>query len=122
MPYTFFDPAKPDAATQNGTLFGTGIRNNHNALRDAAIMGGGFFGFAMAATGGTPAQPAVITYSKDTERVKAALTWGTVGGEAGNVTAATYSYSANSGTLYDVIGTKTVAYDASANVVSTTWS
>jgi hypothetical protein len=76
----------------------------------------------MAASGGTADQPATITYSKGTERVKADLTWGTAGGEAGSVTVAAYSYSSNSGTSWDTIGTKTVVYDSAGNVVSTNWS
>jgi hypothetical protein len=54
--------------------------------------------------------------------VRATLTWGTVGGAAGNVSAAVYEYSANSGSSYDAIGTKTITYDSNANVTATTWS
>lgn len=189
MPYTLYDPTKPDATAQTLTQMGTSERNNFNALRDACIMGGGFFGFNLATTGGvgtgsitsnvltitaltsgtfgvgqvisgagiTPApkitslgtgtggtgtynittanvgsititgtntvgQPETLLYTKGTERVRAALTWGTTGGEAGNVTVAIYSYSSDSGLTYSTIGTKTVTYDGSGNVVSTTWS
>lgn len=121
MPYTLFNGALPNGASQTGAQFGQGSRDNLNALRDACILGGGFPGFNLAVSGGTASQPALLTYSKGTERVKAALTWGTVGGEAGNVVSAVYSYSANSGVAYDVIGTKTVVYDGSGNVLSTNW-
>lgn len=117
MAYTIHDSTKPDAATQNGTAIMGSIRFNENALRDACIMGGGFPGFNMVASGGTAAEPALLTYSKGTERIKAALTWA-----SGNVTVAVYSYSANSGTLYETIGTKTITYDGSSNVTATTWS
>ena len=122
MAYTPFDPTKPDASTQNGTAFAGSARDNLKAIRDAAIMGGGSYGWNMALSGGTASQPAVLTYSKSTERVRASLTWGTTGGEDGNVTVALYEYSSNSGSSYDTIGTKTVTYDASANVTATTWS
>lgn len=122
MAYAQFDPTKPDAATQNGTAFAQSARDNLKAIRDAAIIGGGFYGWSMAASGGTAEQPATITYSKGNERVRAYLTWGTAGGEAGSVTAATYSYSSNSGTSWDIIGTNTIVYDASGNVTSTSWS
>ena len=122
MPYIFFDTTKPDAATQNITGFASSVRTNEAALRDAAILAGGFPGFNLAISGGTAEQPALLTYSKGVERVKAALTWGTAGGESGNVVSAVYSYSANSGTTYDAIGTKTVTYDALGNVTQTTWS
>ena len=122
MAYTNFDGAKPDGATQNGAQFAQSTRDNMNALRDAAILGGGFPGFNLAVSGGTASQPAQLLYSKGTERVRAALTWGAVGGEAGNVTVAVYSYSSNSGGAYSTIGTKTVTYDGSGNVTATTWS
>lgn len=120
--YTAFDPAKPDGSTQTGTQFGQSARDNLKALRDACVIGGGFYGFNLAVSGGSAEQPALLTYSKGTERVKAALTWGTSGGEAGNVTQAVYSYSSDSGGSYATIGTKTVTYDANANVTATTWS
>jgi hypothetical protein len=122
MAYAQFDPTKPDAATQNGTAFAQSARDNLKVIRDAAIMGGGFYGWNMAASGGTADQPATITYSKGSERVRAALTWGTAGGQAGSVTVAVYSYSSNSGTSWDAIGTKTITYDSTGNVTSTSWS
>lgn len=122
MSYTAFNAATPDAATQNGTQFAQSTRANLAALRDACVLGGGFPGWAMAASGGTAEQPATLTYSRGTERVRATLTWGTTGGEAGNVTQAVYAYSANSGTDYGTIGTKTITYDGSGNVTATAWA
>lgn len=190
MPYTLFDPTKPDPSTQNGTAIMQAIRNNLNAIRDAAIMGGGFYGFNLNASGGvvtgsisgttltvtavtsgtlavgqtisgtgvtggttitaygtgaggtgtytvsasqTVASTAItaanvadspksLCYTKSTERVRAALTWGTAGGEAGNPTVIAYSYSSDSGASYAAIGTKTITYDGSGNITATTWS
>ena len=127
MAYTLYDPTKPDATAQTLTQMGQSERANFNAIRDAAICGGGFFGFNLAVSGGSADQPAQLLYSKGTERVKVALTWGTAGGEAGSVTVAAYAYSNNSGTDYTVtpngpIGTKTITYDATGNVVSTLWA
>lgn len=122
MPYTVFDSSKPDATAQTLTQMGQSERNNFMAIRDAVIMGGGFYGWNMAAAGGTASQPATLTYSSGTERVRASLTWGTTGGAAGSVTQAVYAYSSNSGTDYDTIGTKTITYDGSGNVTATTWS
>lgn len=190
MPYTAFDPTKPDPATQNGTAIMQAIRDNLNALRDAAIMSGGFFGFNLdslsntctASISGTTMTVAAIgagtlavgqvlsgsgvtagtkisgygtgaggtgtytvdtsqtvgsttitatttegkmealSYTKGTERLRVALTWGTTGGEAGNVTVAAYSYSANSGASYSAIKTKTITYTGLGNVAGSTWS
>lgn len=122
MPYTPFDPTKPDATAQTLTQMGQSERDNLKAVRDACIMGGGFYGWNLAVSGGTADQPALLTYAKGTERVKAALTWGATGGEAGNVTVAIYSYSSNSGGAYDAIGTKTITYLSGGQVSATTWS
>ena len=122
MPYTAFDSTKPDATAQTLTEMGQSERNNFLAIRDAVIMGGGFYGWNLAVAGGTASQPATLTYSSGTERVRASLTWGTTGGEAGSVTVAVYAYSSNSGTDYDTIGTKTVTYDVDGNVTSTSWA
>ncbi len=121
MAYTPFNGALPNGASQNGTAFGQSARDNLNALRDACVMGGGFFGFNLAVSGGTADQPTQLLYSKDNERVRATLTWGTAGSEAGNVTVAVYAYSPDA-TTYSTIGTKTVTYDGSGNVTATTWA
>lgn len=122
MTYAAFDPTKPDPSSQGITAFGQSIRNNMLAIRDAVVMGGGFFGWAMAASGGTAEQPATLTYSSGAERVRATLTWGTTGGGAGSVIQAVYAYSSTSGSSYDTIGTKTITYDASGNVTATSWA
>lgn len=191
MTYTVFNGALPNGATQAGTAFGQSARDNLNALRDAAILGGGFPGFNLNAAGGVVTgsitattltvtavtsgtlgvgqtlsgtgvtggttitalgtgtggtgtytvsvsqtvgsttitgvnaaadQPRTLAYTKSTERIRAALTWGTSGGSLGNVTVAVYSYSSDSGATYSTIGTKTITYDGSGNVTATTWS
>lgn len=125
MTYPTFNPALPNGAApdlQTGPQVTQSVRDNQRVLRDAAILGGGFFGWPMTPSGGSASQPAVLTYSNGTERVKAALTWGSSGGAAGSVTVAAYSYSSNSGGAYEAIGIKTITYDASANVSGTSWS
>jgi hypothetical protein len=122
MAYTPFDATKPDATAQTLTQMGQSERDNLRAIRDAVVSMGGFAGWNMAPSGGTAEQPATITYSKGSERVRASLTWGTTGGAAGNVTVAVYDYSSTSGSSYDTIGTKTYTYDPAGNVTATTWS
>lgn len=116
MAYTAYNESYPDG-TRTGPQVVSDIKANLLAMRDAIVMGGGFFGWAMAATGGTADAPTTLTYSKGTERVRATLTW-----SAGKVTQALYAYSANSGGSYDTIGTKTITYDGSDNVTGTSWS
>ena len=122
MAYNQFDDTLP-VSTATGPQCITDIRDNQQAMRDMIIVGG-MVGWNMTATevGGTAEQPELLTYAKSTERLKAVLTWGTSGGGDGNVTQAIYSYSSDSGSNYDVIGTFTPTYDADGNVTSTAWS
>ena len=121
MAYTGLDLTKPDGATQNGTQVLQSVRDNQRALRDM-IVGNFTAGWAMAPSGGTAAQPAQILRSAGAESLRAALTWGTTGGGAGNVTQAVYAYSSNSGGSYDTVGTLSITYDTSGYVTGTTWS
>lgn len=116
MAYVPFNETYPDG-TRTGPQTVADIKANMLALRDAAVMGGGFFGWAMAATGGTAEEPTTLTYSKGTERVRATLTW-----SSGRVTQVVYAYSSNGGSSYDTISTKTITYDGSDNVTGTSWS
>lgn len=95
---------------------------NSDVSGTAIVMDGHYYAWALTPSGGTAEQPAVIVYAKGVERVRATLTWGTTGGAAGNVATAVYEYSANSGTNYSSIGTKTMTYDAAGNVTLTAWS
>lgn len=120
MAYNQFDDTLP-VSTATGPQTVTDIRDNQQAMRDMIVLGG-MVSWNMAASGGTAEQPTQLLYSKSTERLKSALTWGTSGGGDGNVTQAIYSYSSNSGTDYDTIGTLTPTYDTDGNVTATTWS
>lgn len=126
MAYTDYDDAQPvSSGASLGTIM-TNVRNNLRAMRDAIVgISGGFIGWDWDSYDSnnatppvlTPDQPAYIIWSKGTLRVKAVLTWGTVGGEAGQVTRIVYSYSADSGSNYDVIkgGSTNGYYDFTYN-------
>lgn len=188
MPYTTFDPTKPDGSSQNGAQALQSVRDNARALRDACIAAAGDFpdydnalgaavvtgsisgttmtvtavtsGLLMlgmtvtgtgvtagtkitafgTGTGGTgtytvnnsqtvastvltgacadPAQPAAVLWKKGTEWIKCEMTWD----GSGNCTQEKYSYSADSGVTWVVIGTATNAFDGSNNWTGTTWS
>lgn len=121
MAYTAFDGSKPDPTTQGITAYSQSVRDNEQALRDAVIAGA-LAGFNMTQSGGTAEQPANILFTKSTEIVKLALTWGSSGGEDGNVTQIVASYSSDSGAGYDTIGTATFTYDSNAYCTAITWS
>lgn len=137
MAYTDYVATTPDPTTQTPGQAFTSDRANLLALRDALIGGTGFMpGWSCVAqnTAGTsppttPAAPDQLLFSKGTERLKCALTWATDGnGDRSKVTRIVVSYSANSGTLYDVIkggstnGYFNITYDANDNFLSSAWA
>ncbi len=121
MTYTAFDDTLPNAATQNGTTAMQSVRDNLRAMRDAVVFSA-FPGWNFSKSGGTAEMPAIILYSKSTDRLRVSLTWGTTGGATDNVTVAVYEFSSNSGSSYDAIGTCTVTWDAAGLITATTWS
>ena len=138
MPYVAYTSTLPDPATQAGTAFGESTRDNLRALRDTLAATGLVQGFNYSATGGTAEQPLTLFYRRvaNNECVKVVLTWGSSGGESGNVKTATYYYASDeSGTLPgSPVGTYvamadtggkyivTMTYDSSGNCTATTWS
>ncbi len=121
MSYTAFDGSKPDPTTQGITAFASSTRDNLEALRDA-VVAGIMPGWNLSASGGTVDEPAAWIYAKGSERVKLELTWGTTGGEDGNVTVMVMKYSSDSGSNYDTVGTATFTYDSNGYCTAITWS
>lgn len=117
MPYTAFDSSKPDATAQTLTQMGQSERNNFMALRDADFFGGDP-GWTYSQTGGTANEPTTQLWSKGTERLRITATFGTTGGDNGNLTAATLEYSSDSGSTYDTIEARTLTYDGDGNFTS----
>jgi hypothetical protein len=121
MAYVHFDKGNPDATTQTLAQMGQSMRDNLKAIRDM-VAAGTLIGWNGTPSGGTADQPAVITHSKGTERIRETITWGSTGGATGNPQVILYEYSSNSGTSYDTIGTLTYTFDASGNVTAWAWS
>ena len=121
MAYQAFDVTKPDAVTQNGTQVVQAIRDNIRALRDLVVTGASF-GWTTTASGGTPEQRTTVVRANGVERLRSAITWGTTGGEEGNVIRVDYSYSLDSGSTYEAIGYVVNTYDVDGNFVSQAWS
>ncbi len=120
MAYTQFEDNKP-VDTDTGPDVIDDARNNLMALRDMVVMGA-MPGWNVSKSGGTTSQPAIIYWKNGSEWIKAALTWGSSGGADGNVTQAVYSYSSNSGSTYDTIGTETITYETDGSFKSSSWS
>lgn len=120
MPYIQFDQTKP-TGTANGSVTLQHVRENLAAIRDIAALGAAI-GWNYTWFGGTAENPENTRLDRGTERLRATITWGTSGGADGNATQIVFAYSQNSGGTYETIGTQAIAYDASGNVTSTTWS
>ncbi len=126
MAYEWFDVNKPDIADAGSSVVDE-ARETVMALRDAVIMGHiASWDLTIVEGGGDAEEPDELKYSDGTggttEWIKAVLTWGTTGGEDGNITVEVWSYSADNESSYDTIGTRTITYDGSGNVTAEAWS
>lgn len=120
MAYTHYQDSKPDVSDIGSDLV-EDIRQNFMALRDA-LVAGAVYGWDMTPSGGTADQPVVIKFNRGTsEYLKLALTWGTTGGEEGNVTVCVFSYSTDD-SIYDTIGMLTMTYTSEGFVTAASWS
>lgn len=134
MPYIPFNETTPEPA-QEGPEVLASTRENLAALRDDVVKGNAT-GWNMqtqdsdgSSPPSVPSQPEQLLYSKGVLRIRLSLTWGTVGGEAGNVTQVFQEFSVNSGALYEPMitpdapsGIKTISYHADGTPLSTNWS
>lgn len=130
MAYEYLQPTKPTTAgsptpTRQASIDAT--RQNIVALRDILVALGVVQGFDYSVSGGTAEEPAELYFKKGVEWIKVVLTWGTTGGEDGNVTKAAYYYSSNSGGAYDAMVDDggeyvlTLTYDSNGNCTGTSW-
>lgn len=115
------DISKPDATTQTLTQMGQSERDQLTYLR-ACVSSGTLAGYSLAISGGTAEQPTTFIYSKGTEKIREAVTWGTSSGANGNPQTIVYSYSSDTGATWASIGTLTYTYDASSNVTTANWT
>lgn len=122
MAYTKFTSDTPVIADTGGEVIDD-TRNNLMALRDA-IVAGTLVDWNLDITigGGSAEEPDELIYKKSTEWIRLQITWGTTGGEDGQPTVIIYAYSADSGGVYDTIGTATMTYDSNGNMTDLTWS
>lgn len=119
MAYSSYIIGNPDGSTGTGATFATQLQNNINALMHGVVMG--MFedwNYASTIGTGTAANPQYMIWSRGVYRIRATPTWN---GD-GNPASILYEFSANSGGLYEAIGTVTYTYDGSANVTAYTWS
>lgn len=127
--WTDFDPTVPDSS-QAGPDVTLSANANDVALWAMLVMSGMAKGWTLAvnAGSGTAEQPQwmVWSYSDSLHRVRATNTWGTTGGELGNITQSVIQYTTDGASTPDSTGTWasvcTIGYtlDSSGNVTATT--
>lgn len=121
MAYAQFNGSKPVTSPDTRQESIDAIRNNGLAVRDMAILGT-CPGFDFSTSGGTPDQPAITLRTKGLEVLRASITWGTTGGQAGNPTSIVYEYSADGGSTWNAVGTVAFTYDTDGYPTGSTWS
>jgi hypothetical protein len=120
MAYTSFAEDKP-VINENGDVVINYTRTNLMALRDAIVMGA-LKSWNLSVSGGTVSEPAIIYWTRSTEKIRATITWGTSGGSDGQPSVVVYAYSSNSGSSWDTIGTLTFSYESGGSMTSSVWS
>lgn len=122
MVYVPFVSDKPVIA-DDGDVVINNTRENLMALRDGLVAGALVdWDLTVTVGGGTAEEPDEIIYKNGTEWIRLDITWGTTGGEDGNPTVIVYAYSANSGGLYDTMGTWTGTYNSNGTLTAGVWS
>lgn len=126
MPYIPYDVAKPiTLQTRQAAI--DAERTNLIALRNVLAANGAVQGWDYTWAGGTIDQPTQQQFRRGAEWITLLLTWGTVGGEYGNMTRCVYFYSSNSGAVSDPMADTTgnyvanFSYDADGNCIGITW-
>ena len=136
-------PSKLIETTRHETLNNFRVNTNEvavavaNSIQSDEFLSAGniLHGWNVSVSGGTPEQPQYITWSKGTSRVRMELTWGTVGGAAGNVTQCVVSLSEDSGSTWNIFkgidtdgedlltnGIFALSYDSNGNFTTGIWS
>lgn len=125
MALVAFDNANPSGG-QAGTALPASALGNDKALLDAVIFGQ-MPGWVFSVSGGTASEPAQMHWRNAALNVwfRASITWGTTGGNNGQMTAITWEKSINGGVDWTSgtggsYGSEVLSYDASGNLQTTT--
>lgn len=117
MAYLEYDSSLPDGSTQAVLEVAASTRQNLDALVDALVMGGVYRDVNMTVTGDAD-QPSSVLYERNPSQLRMDIVWNV----DGNPDTITYHSSGDSGGTWDVVGTKTVTWDADGNATQTDWS
>jgi len=128
MAYTPFDLTKPNASQDGPGVLGSANANDVALMY--ALIAGTAPGWAYAPNigAGTVEQPQYMLWTNGTLlRVRATVTWGTTGGDVGNITSVIWQVSQDGGGTPDYVGpgtwttmgaTQTFTYDAYGNLLT----
>lgn len=112
MAYTAFDPALPDGSFQNGAAVVQSINDNAYAAWTAIAMGM-LPNWSLVPSGGTAEQPTQFLFddgNSPSQQIKGVVTWGTTGGQTGNITQIVWTVS-QAGAAFDAVCTQVFTYD-----------
>lgn len=121
MAYNDYLFAKPDGA-DNGPTVVTTTKRNLLATLHAAVMGLGIGWLFSAVNGtGTALKPQYwfLKSAANEVWIRFTLTWGTTGGQNGNVTAFVIEWSGNSGVAWESMASGSITYDSFGNPTAT---
>lgn len=119
--YTALALDKPNGATQAGTAFGQSIRDNEIALAIGIAVGElETYAYSQSVGAGDALRPDIEYWTSGTNKIRVTNTWGTSGGQDGNLTQRVIEWSTDSGSSWAAVKTITYTYDASGNLTATT--
>lgn len=114
MAYTLFDPTVP-VPTQDGIEAVDSMRSNGQALADGVAIVG--MPFCNVVASQPYSEPPTVTYTNGDYVTRVNYTY-----VDGVVTTYFVEASVDGGSNFDPVGTATIAYDASGDFISSTWS
>lgn len=121
--YKKFDRNKPNGAVDDGAATLTGINENEQALLDAVAGGIAVdWNLSILSPGPEPADVTIADADDANHVQKLTITWGTSGGASGNPVTVVQQRSYDGGSTWTDPKTCTIAWNASGDPVSATWS
>lgn len=115
------DLTKPDAGTQGIAAFTASITGNELALLAAALFGEApGWVYSQTVGTGTTERPQYEFLKNGSRWLRRTNTWGSSGGNNGNLTGSVLEYSSDTGSTWAAVHTSARTYDSSGNQTGTT--
>lgn len=115
------DLTKPDASSQGIAAFASSITGNELALMAAALFGEApGWVYSQTVGSGTAERPQYEFLKNSARWFRRTNTWGSTGGNNGNLTGSVLEYSSDSGATWATVHNSARTYDSSGNQTATT--